>query len=143
MAAIQRDDVVQQRLAGRGQRQGFGRVWVVVFRRGGLARLVVFAGGGGREGAAREGGHGFARGEVVGWGEETPAGGEKRERTVREEESRSWEGEEPREGGHALGGGLGKEERGDFAWLKAVVSFADLGKGRGDREEMIVKLRIN
>ena len=47
LTAVQRDDIVDEGLAGGVQRQGFGRVGLVVFGGGSLADFEVFAGGGG------------------------------------------------------------------------------------------------
>lgn len=62
LAAVQGDNVVNQGLSLRRERQGFGFVGRVVCRIGGLARLKVFAGG-----VAGDGGSGHGSEKVYRW----------------------------------------------------------------------------
>lgn len=50
LAAVEVENVVDESLALFGDGKGFGRVWRIVFRRVGLAGLVVLARGGGGKG---------------------------------------------------------------------------------------------
>lgn len=83
LAAVQRDHIVDQRLARFVQGERLGRVRRVVFGRGGLPRFEVFAGGGGvagevcGAGVGGGGGHGWAGGggEGAGVGFERGFGG--------------------------------------------------------------------